>query len=239
MKYLRRNVLCGLRARAGHGRASEHQRVWEVANQRMHGTTHEPAIARREAEQLPTKPIGGRPLYPHVGKELRQVAREAFVHWRGSCYSVPWAYAGKLVGVCQQAGRAQVRHGADCIAKPQAARRKHLFVIELLNHAGIPLEARQRGKTWCTGASVLEVRLLAACESLAGEGRDDRHRAASSRNFHAARVASENGMVTPCPAPDRLAWVLDAPVRTRGNGTGEAIAKNDVMAKQKLAVQAK
>ena len=98
MKYVRRNVLCGLRARAGHGRGSEHQRVWEVANQRMHGTTHEPAIARREAERLPTKTIGGRPLYPHVGKELRQVAREAFVHWRGSCYSVPWAYAGKLVG---------------------------------------------------------------------------------------------------------------------------------------------
>jgi hypothetical protein len=102
----------------------------------MHGTTHEPAMARWEAGRLPTKPIGGRPLYPHVGKELRRVARGALVRWRGSCYSVPWAYSGKLVGVCQQAGRAQVRHGTDCIADCLLVRRKFLVVREFAGPAG-------------------------------------------------------------------------------------------------------
>ena len=69
-----------------------------MANQRMHGTTHAPAMARWEAGRLAIEPIGGRPPCPCAGKELRRVARGALVRWRGSCYSVLWAYSGKLVG---------------------------------------------------------------------------------------------------------------------------------------------
>ena len=107
-----------------------------MANQRMHGTTHEPAMARWEAGRLAIEPIGGRPPCPCAGKELRRVARGALVRWRGSCYSVLWAYSGKLVGVCQQAGRAQVRHGTDCIADCLLVRRKFLVVREFAGPAG-------------------------------------------------------------------------------------------------------
>ena len=66
-----------------------------------------------------------------------------------------------------------MRHGADCIADHPLARRKHLVVIEPRHHAGIPLGARQPGKTLVHlrgAAPVVEVRPLAAYESLAGGG---------------------------------------------------------------------
>jgi hypothetical protein len=34
-------------------------------------------------------PLGGRPPYPFADEELRKVARDAFVAWNGSRYSVP------------------------------------------------------------------------------------------------------------------------------------------------------
>jgi len=130
VKYVRRNFLCGLQGQEPDSMEDLNnqlrQWVWNVANRRVHGTTHEPAMARWEAERLP---------YSYAGEELRQVARDAFLHWQGSRYSVPWIYAGKPVWVRQQAGRVQVRHGADCIADHPLARRKPLVVIESLRHA--------------------------------------------------------------------------------------------------------
>jgi len=117
VKYVRRNVLCGLLGRepgAGEDLNIQlRQRIWEVANQRVHGTTHEAVTARWEAERLALEPLDGRSPYPYVGEELRQVARDALVHWRGSRYSVPCIDAGKPVWVHQQAGRASALAKTD------------------------------------------------------------------------------------------------------------------------------
>ena len=71
--------------------------VWEVANQRVHGTTHEQVSTRWRAGQSHLQPLHGWPNYPYVDDELRKVARDAYVSWQGSRYSVPWEYAGRSV----------------------------------------------------------------------------------------------------------------------------------------------
>ena len=48
-----------------------------------------------------------------------RVARDAYVSWQGSRYSVPWQYAGRDVWVQEQAGRIEVLYGAHRIAGDQ------------------------------------------------------------------------------------------------------------------------
>jgi hypothetical protein len=101
------------------------------------------------------------------------VARDAFVAWRGSRYSVPWAYAGKEVWVRERSGDLEVRYGAYQIAQHAPARHKHLIVRKPEHHEGIPLGARQEHKTLVhlrETAPVVEVRPLAAYESAAFGG---------------------------------------------------------------------
>ena len=38
------------------------------------------------------------PSYSYVDDELRKVARDAYVSWQDSRYSVPWAHAGRSPG---------------------------------------------------------------------------------------------------------------------------------------------
>jgi hypothetical protein len=69
-----------------------------VANQRVHGTTHEQVLLCWDEDQFAMQPVlSGRPPYPYMDDEQRKVARDAYVSWRGSRYSVPWLYAGKEV----------------------------------------------------------------------------------------------------------------------------------------------
>jgi len=48
-------------------------------------------------EQSSLQSIAGRPSYPYVDGELRKVARDAYIDWHGSRYSVPWQYVGKEI----------------------------------------------------------------------------------------------------------------------------------------------
>lgn len=128
-------------------------------------------MARWDADQSALLPLDGRPPYPYVDEELRKAARDAFVHWHGSRYSVPWICAGKEVWVRQQEGRVEVHYGAQRIAEHTPAPRRHVVVIQQEHHVGIPLGARQERKTLVhirATAPVLEIRPLAAYEIVAG-----------------------------------------------------------------------
>jgi hypothetical protein len=180
VKYLRRNFLCGLQGREpaclDDLNAELRRWVWNVANQRVHGTTREQVAARWEAEQLRLQPITGRPPYPWSGDELRKVARDAYVSWQGSLYSVPWQYAGKQVWVCDRNDDVEIRYGAERIARHPRAARKHVIVRQPDHHAGIPLGARRPdSKTLIhlrQSAPAVEIRPLAAYEAVvAGGGR--------------------------------------------------------------------
>ena len=178
VKYVRRNFLCGLQGREPGGLADLNaelkQWVWTVANERVHGTTHERVSSRWDADRAALHAFDGRPAYPYVDEETRKVARDAFVDWNSSRYSVPWQYAGKEVWVRrQQDGMLEVRYGGQRIALHLEADRKHQVMRQREHHAGIPLGSRQPAKTLIhlrETAPMVEVRSLAAYESVAAAG---------------------------------------------------------------------
>jgi len=179
VKYIRRNFLCGLQGREpsclSDLNAQLRAWVWEVANQRVHGTTHEQVATRWDADQLRLQPLDGRPPYPYIDDELRKVARDAYVSWQGSRYSVPWQYAGRSVWVRECGRDVEVQYGRERIAVHSQAQRKHAVVTQTEHHRGIPLGARQEWKILIRiqdTAPVVEIRPLAAYESVAvGGGR--------------------------------------------------------------------
>ena len=75
----------------------------------MHGTTGTEVLRRFDEDQFAMQMVNGRPDYPYVDDELRKVARDAYVAWRGSRYSVPWEYAGKEVWVRECGPQVEVR----------------------------------------------------------------------------------------------------------------------------------
>jgi hypothetical protein len=174
IKYVRRNFLCGLQGREpsclSDLNAQLRAWVWEVANQRVHGTTHELVAARWKTEQLSLQLLDGRPTYPYVDDELRKVARDAYVSWEGSRYSVPWNYAGRQVWVRERSGSVEVHFGQQRIAVHGQSVRKHAVITEPEHHRGIPLGARQDHKILIRiqdTAPVVEIRSLAVYESAA------------------------------------------------------------------------
>lgn len=177
VKYVRRNFLCGLQGREPSGlddlNAQLRAWTWEVANQRVHGTTHEQVAARWKVDQFSLRPLNGRLRYPYVDDELRKVARDAYVSWRGSRYSVPWLYAGRPVWVREDGPDVEVHYGRERIAVHARAERKHQVVTQTEHHRGIPLSARRQVKTLVQiqeTAPVVDIRPLAAYESVAAGG---------------------------------------------------------------------
>jgi transposase len=173
VKYVRRNFLCGLLGREPGNLAdlNAELRRWiaEVANQRVHGTTHEQVMVRWSADQASLYPVDGRGPYAYRDDEQRKVARDAYVSWQGSRYSVPWQYAGKEVWVREQDGEVEVRYSAERIAQHVPARQRHQVVTQSEHHQGIPLGSPSAGKTLVhiqQGAPVVEQRPLAAYETL-------------------------------------------------------------------------
>lgn len=154
VKYVRRNFLCGLQGREPAGlegfNAQLRTWVWKVANQRVHGTTHMEVMARWDADQFSLQPIAGRPSYPFLDQELRQVGRDAFVNWHGSGYSVPWVYAGKQVWVREkEGGMVEVHYRDRRIAGHAQAPGMHLILRNEERHAGISLAPVSRTGLWC------------------------------------------------------------------------------------------
>lgn len=177
VKYVRRNFLCGLQGRepANVDDLNAELRRWvaEVANRRVHGTTHEQVLIRWAEDQVSLQPVQGRPAYPFADEEQRKVARDGYVSWQSSRYSVPWQYAGKEVWVRQQEREVEVRCGAELIARHAPAVRRHQIVTRSEHHEGIPLGSRATGKTLIhiqQNAPAVERRSLDAYESLAMAG---------------------------------------------------------------------
>ena len=80
VKYVRRNFLCGLQGREPDSledfNTQLRQWVWNVANQRVHGTTHEQVMARWDADQWPCSRCTAR-------RRIR-IATRSCARWRGT-----------------------------------------------------------------------------------------------------------------------------------------------------------
>lgn len=145
--YVRKNFLCGREASSlADLRAQLRLWVWQVANQRVHGTTHQRIFPAWQNEKPHLLPLAGRAAFPYAAEERRKVSRDAFVCFRGNRYSVPWQVAGQEVLLRERDGQVLVYRGGERLAvhllcRPGARQ----SVTVAAHHAGIPLGLGERG----------------------------------------------------------------------------------------------
>ena len=90
-----------------------------TANVRVHATTGQRPIDLLPLEGL--TPAASVPAYRYLDPVRRVVSFEAMVHYRGSRYSVPPAFAGQPVEVAAAGGQIVIRAGEAVIAEHREA----------------------------------------------------------------------------------------------------------------------
>lgn len=135
VKYVARNALAGKRFHSW-----EHLNAWlvewcvTIADERVHGTTHERPAARFAMEAL--TPLDGRPRYAWSHVRERQVATDALVNIAGSRYSVPAQFVGTRVTVYEHATAFSIHHGDVQIARHERHGRAQV-VMDPAHYAGL------------------------------------------------------------------------------------------------------
>ena len=153
--YLKDNFLAG-RTFASLDDLNAQGRHWleHVANVRLHGTTHERPVDRFTQEGL--TPVTTMPAYRFNLPVGRIVSREAMVHYQGSRYSVPPAFAGRNVQVTSEGGALRIVAGAELIAEHRKAARSgqsimardHLAELWKLTHEQIAAPRLDERERW-------------------------------------------------------------------------------------------
>jgi len=170
--YLRKNFLCGREA-ADLTDLRHQMRLWlaEVANVRVHGTTHRVVREAWEEEKPTLQPLVNRRAYPLVVECVRRVTRDAFVCWESNRYSVPWQNAGKQVLVREVGAVVEILCEQTQLAVHARCTGHHQTLTLLAHHADIPTGAATAKKarlSLTVTAPQVEVRSLDVYEALAG-----------------------------------------------------------------------
>lgn len=139
--YVRKNFLCGRQAHDLCDLRGQFQSwVWEVANQRQHGTTHRHVFAAWQEEKPLLWPLAGRAAYPFISQEHRKVSRDAYISFRGNRYSVPWCVAGQEVSLQEEGDQLWVQRGGERLAvHPLCTPGARQTITVAAHHEGIPL----------------------------------------------------------------------------------------------------
>jgi len=135
VKYVKRNALAGRRF-ASWEELNDWLERWigEVADLRLHGTTHERPLDRFAREQLIR--LGSRPPYRYERVRIRRVATDALVAVGAARYSVPAEYVGTVVSVQESADHYQFFHQEKLVACHQKVAR-HSVVMDPAHYAGL------------------------------------------------------------------------------------------------------
>ena len=189
IKYLKGNFLCGRSATSVQDLSSQ-VRQWtaEVANQRVHGTTHRIVAEDHALEKPHLQPIGRRAAYPLPESLVaqRRVASDSYINYGANRYSVPFAAVGQDVRVKETDGKLQVYLMGDlsaglssgkCLAEHLVCQGKHQVITVAEHVEGIPLgpnnsPARRSSKNHIEIGNEppdVDIRDLAAYEALANE----------------------------------------------------------------------
>jgi transposase len=146
--YVKRNAL------GGPGFDSEehldqHLEAWmrEVADQRVHGTTHERPLDRfLNVERAALTPLGNHPSYLRQRHYLRKVAMDAHVDVDTNRYSVPPQFLGETVEILVEADWLRVQWRDRIIAEHSVARGRFETVEDPSHTKGILDASRSPGK---------------------------------------------------------------------------------------------
>lgn len=170
VKYVKRNFWPSVRFT---DLSDLNRQVWvwaeTVADQRIHGTTHE-RPADRLARELPhLMPLPGlRKVAPFL-REERKVGRDGFIQWEKAWYGVPWQLVGQTVEVEPKDGTVEIWSAGQRVAvHPQATRTGQRFVAPG-QWAGLPLsDGRKKKESLAVQLPTVEVqhRPLAAYDAL-------------------------------------------------------------------------
>jgi transposase len=134
VKYVKRNALAGRRFGSWEA-LNEWLVTWcvTVADQRMHGTTHEKPIERFVSEGLTP---ANRPAYRYEQVRVRKVPADALVSIAAARYSVPVQYVGQTVSVHEGATEYQIFHDTRLIARHEKSAR-HSVVMDPEHYRGL------------------------------------------------------------------------------------------------------
>lgn len=179
VKYVKRNFLPG-RHFIDQSDFDEQLQRWsaEIADVRIHGTTHERPIDRFEREREQLVDCQGQPSFRLERPVARVVAGDYLVSYQTNRYSVPFGLIGKTVELKPCGQQLQIWYRGEAVAAhPLLAGRHQLRWQPEHGPGAIARNARLRysqGSTGATGISIpeVEVRDPALYEQLfAGTGR--------------------------------------------------------------------
>ncbi|MGH2523750.1 MAG: IS21 family transposase, partial [Anaerolineales bacterium] len=162
VKYVKRNFLPG-RVFRDLEDFNAQLALWlaEVADVRIHGTTHEVPIERFRREAPALTPLAGRARFLDAMPRLRVVASDWLVTIDTNRYSVPWRLIGMTVEVFRVADAWQIRHrGVLAAEHPMREGRYGLSVKPEHGPGAVARNTRQRfGETAQPPAQVAGERL--------------------------------------------------------------------------------
>jgi Integrase core domain len=122
-----------------------HQWLIQIADVRIHGTTHEPPIERYRRERDALLPVAGRASFLQAMRRERIVAEDWLVSIDTNRYSVPWRLIGRTVEVVRVGGHWQISHRGQVVAEhPVASGRYQLSVNPAHGPGALARNARKR-----------------------------------------------------------------------------------------------
>ena len=149
VKYVKRNFLPG-RDFSDLTDLSEQLATWnhEIADVRVHGTTHERPIDRFTREQPHLIPAAGQPSFRLEARYTRVVADGFLVSFETNRYSVPFTLISQTVDVLRRAGEVQISHrGRPVACHPELAGKYQVRVLPEHGPGAVARTQRQRGST--------------------------------------------------------------------------------------------
>lgn len=146
VKYARRNFLPG-RSFIDFCDFGEQLCSWnlDIADVRIHGTTHERPIDRFETERALLVPLSGQPSFRLEARQPRIVASDWLVSLDTNRYSVPFSLIGQTVEVGRRAGVIAIYHrGSLVVEHPEIAGKHQMRILPEHGPGAIARAARQR-----------------------------------------------------------------------------------------------
>lgn len=149
--------------------ANEQVLAWirEVADQRVHGTTHEQPVQRFQRENL--RALGNRPPYQLQVCQMRRVASDYMISYASNRYSVPWKYVHQTVELQERGDSLSIYYQGTIIATHRKAPGRYQVMINMEHYRGLGLVPERLAVKRIASPEV-EVRPLAVYEALAGGG---------------------------------------------------------------------
>lgn len=173
VKYVKRNFIPG-RVFTDLADFNDQLVAWlaEVADLRVHGTTHEPPIERFAREAGALVRTLDQPSFFQALRRERVVADDWLVSIDANRYSVPWRLIGKTVSVVRVGARWQILHGGDVVAEHPVLTGRHQVQVDPTHGPGaVARNARTRFSAPAPASAandvqVVEVRDLEVYEQL-------------------------------------------------------------------------